>query len=231
VIVITGATGGLGPTVVRTMADAGASVVPTGRRREALDALLKDLGLPDERALARTSDATDADSLAALRDAALARFGKIDGLINVAGGYKSSSVLEVDVETWNSTMALNAISVILACQAIVPHMVERGYGKVVNVSAQSGLRANKRNAASASAKSAVLRITESLSEDVREHGVNVNAVLPSTIDTPDNRKAFPKADPSKWVSPEKIAAVMRFLVSDEASAIHGAAIPVYGLAG
>ena len=83
----------------------------------------------------------------------------------------------------------------------------------------------------ASAKSAVLRTTEALSEDVRERGVNVNAVLPSTIDTPANRKAFPKADHSKWVSPEELAAVMRFLVSDEASAIHGAAVPVYGLAG
>jgi NAD(P)-dependent dehydrogenase (short-subunit alcohol dehydrogenase family) len=231
VIVITGATGGLGPTVVQTMADAGASVVPTGRRQEALDSLLKDVGLPDGRALAQTSDVTDADSLAALRDAALARFGQIDGLINIAGGYKSGSVLDVDIDTWNGMMALNALSVILACQAMVPHMVERGYGKVVNVSAQHGLHGHKRNVAYASAKSAVLRITESLSEEVRERGVNVNAVLPSTIDTPDNRKAFPKADHSKWVSPEEIAGVMRFLVSDEASAIHGAAIPVYGLAG
>lgn len=231
VVVITGATGGLGPAVVRTMADAGASVVTTGRRQGALDALLKDLGLPDERSLARASDVTDADSLAALRDAALARFGQIDGLINIAGGYKSSSVLDTDLDTWNGVMTLNAVSVMLACQAMVPHMVERGYGKVVNVSAQHGLHGHKRNVAYASAKSAVLRITESLSEDVRAHGVNVNAVLPSTIDTPANRKAFPKADPGKWVSPEEIAAVMRFLVSDEASAIHGAAIPVYGLAG
>ena len=231
VIIITGATGGLGPAVAQTVAEAGASVVPTARRQEALDDLLSELDLPDERALALTSDVTEADSLAALRDGVLARFGQIDGLINIAGGYRGGSVLDMDMQTWHAVLALNATSVLLACRAIVPHMVERRYGKVVNVSARHGLHGHKRNVAYASAKSAVLRITEALSEEVREHGVNVNAVLPSTIDTPANRKDFPKADPGKWVPPEKVAAVMRFLVSDDASAIHGAAISVYGLAG
>lgn len=230
VMVVTGATGGLGPAVAKALAEAGASVVITARRQEALDGLLAELGLPAERALALTSDATDADSLVGLRDGALERFGQIDGLVNIAGGYRGGSVLTMDLATWDTMLALNATSVLLACRAIVPHMVERGYGKVVNVSARSGLQAKKRNAAYASAKSAVLRLTESLSEEVRGHGVNVNAILPSTIDTPDNRESFPKADFSKWVPPEKLAAVIRFLVSDAASDIHGAAIPVYGLA-
>lgn len=223
VIIITGATGGLGPTVVKTMARAGASVVATGLHQEPLDDLLSELSLPEDRALALAGDVTDLDSLATLRDRVLKRFGHIEGLINIAGGYRSGSVLDLDMESWNFTLALNATSVLLACQTIVPHMVQRGYGKVVH--------GHKNNVAYASAKSAVLRITESLSEEVREHGVNVNAVLPSTIDTPANRKAFPRADHTKWVPPEKLAAVMHFLVSDDASHIHGAAIPVYGLAG
>jgi NAD(P)-dependent dehydrogenase (short-subunit alcohol dehydrogenase family) len=213
------------------MAEAGANIVPTGRGQEGLDSLLEELALSGDRVLGLTSDATDAESLAALRDSALARFGQIDGLINIAGGYRGGSVLDMDVDSWEFVLKLNATSVLLTCQAVVPHMVERNYGKVVNVSAQHGLHGHRRNVAYASAKSAVLRITESLSEDVRQHNVNVNAVLPSTIDTPANRKAFPKADHSKWVTPDKLASVMRFLVSDDASAIHGAAIPVYGLAG
>ena len=229
VIIITGATGALGMATVKTMAEAGAAVVPTGRRQAALDKLLDELALPQDKALAVTSDATDAAGLISLRDAALHKFGKIDGLINIAGGYRSGSVLDMDIETWEFTLKLNATSVLLACQAIVPHMLERGYGKVVNVSAQHGLHGHKRNAAYASAKSAVLRISEALAEEVASQGINVNAILPSTIDTPANREAFPKADFSKWVPPEKLAAVMRFLVSDDSSAIHGAAIPVYGL--
>lgn len=229
VMLVTGASGGLGKAVVRAVAEAGAKVVATGRRLEAIESLLEELGLSDERALALSSDATDVESLATLRDGALERFGQVDGLVNIAGGYKGGSVLETELELWEFVLALNARSVLLTCQAIVPSMVERGYGKVVNVGAKHGLHGHKRNAAYASAKSAVLRLTESLSEEVKASGVNVNAVLPSTIDTDANRKAFPKADYGKWVAAEKLAAVIGFLLSDDASAIHGVAIPVYGL--
>jgi NAD(P)-dependent dehydrogenase (short-subunit alcohol dehydrogenase family) len=231
IAVITGATGGLGPAVIEAFLHAGAIVVGTSRRQQALDALGADLPHAAGRFLAIASDVTDPESLANLRDRVASEVGPVDILVNLAGGFRGGSVLTSSPTTLQALIDLNAASVLLACQAFVPPMVERGYGRVVNVGARSALRASRNNPAYAASKSAVLRLTEALSEEVRRRGVNVNAVLPSTIDTADNRRAMPNADPSDWVPPQEIAAVIRFLASDAARAIHGAAIPVYGPAG
>jgi NAD(P)-dependent dehydrogenase (short-subunit alcohol dehydrogenase family) len=112
---------------------------------------------------------------------------------------------------------------------VVPGMLARGSGKIVNVGSFGALRGTAQMGAYAAAKSEVLRLTESLAAELREHGINVNCVLPSVIDTPENRKAMPQADPAKWVPPAQLAQVIAFLASDAAQAVHGAAVPVVGL--
>jgi NAD(P)-dependent dehydrogenase (short-subunit alcohol dehydrogenase family) len=107
-------------------------------------------------------------------------------------------------------------------------MLQQGGGKIVNVAARAALKGGGRSAAYSASKSAVLRLTESMSVELKKSGINVNCILPSTIDTPQNRAAMPKADTSRWVTPEALADVVLFLASDAARAVHGAAIPVYG---
>jgi NAD(P)-dependent dehydrogenase (short-subunit alcohol dehydrogenase family) len=230
VVLITGATGNLGTAVARAFARDGAQLALSARRAEELAETAAELG-GAERVFVYAADVTDAAQVAALVGAAHAHHGRIDVLVNLAGTYKGGKpVHEADAGEWELLMNLNARSVWLACRAVVPHMLAQGGGYIVNVAARAGVQASKGAAAYAASKAAVIRITESVSLDVRDNGVNVNCVLPSTIDTPQNRAAMPKADASKWISPDDLAAVVRFLASGGARAIHGAAIPVYGRA-
>lgn len=228
VLMITGATGGLGPTVVRTAAEMGARLALTGHAAPDLDALVAGLGMDSSDLFAAPSDATDEASVNDFVGQAIARLGHIDALLNIAGGYRGGGVLDIDLADWDFLMALNARSVLLMCRAVVPHMVEREGGKVVNVGARAALRVSKGSAAHSASKSVVIRLTEALSAEVKNRGVNVNCVVPSTIDTPANRTAMPKADFGRWVTPQEVANVLLFLASDAASGIHGAIIPVFG---
>jgi NAD(P)-dependent dehydrogenase (short-subunit alcohol dehydrogenase family) len=112
---------------------------------------------------------------------------------------------------------------------VIPHMLDQHSGKIVNISSRAGLEGKKNSAAYAAAKSAVIRLTESMSAELKASGINVNCILPGTIDTPQNRAEMPKADFDRWVTPEALASVILFLASGEARAVHGAALPVYGL--
>jgi len=232
VVLITGATGEFGPYVARAFAQAGARLAPTARKLDQAQTLLTDLELGDDRGLPAVVDVTQAGSVSAWVEAVLAKWGRVDVLVNVAGGYKPGALLhETDETALDFLFNLNARSAFLTCRAVVPHMLAQGSGKIVNIGAKQALQAPRKGAAYAISKAAVLRLTEALSAEVREQGINVNAIIPSTIDTPANRSAQPNADPSKWVAPEDLAAVVVFLASDAARAIHGAAIPIYGLSG
>ncbi|HMY75376.1 MAG TPA: SDR family oxidoreductase, partial [Blastocatellia bacterium] len=121
-----------------------------------------------------------------------------------------------------------ARSAFAACRAVVPKMLAQRSGKIINVSSRAALHGDANHVAYSISKTAIVRLTESLSEEVKREGINVNCVMPGLIDTPQNRAAMPDADFSNWVSPEAIAEVVLFLASDAARAIHGAAIPVYG---
>jgi len=232
VVLITGATGDFGPYVARAFAEAGARLALTARKLDQAEALLADLGLGDDRGLPYVVDVTQADSVADWVQAVIAKWGRADVLVNVAGGYRSGKpVHEVDEADLDFMFSLNARSAFLTCRAVVPHMLAQGSGKIINIGAKAGLQAGRKSTAYAISKAAVLRLTEALSAEVRGQGINVNAVIPSTIDTPGNRAGQPNADTSKWVAPEDLAAVVHFLASDAARAIHGAAIPVYGLGG
>jgi NAD(P)-dependent dehydrogenase (short-subunit alcohol dehydrogenase family) len=139
------------------------------------------------------------------------------------------AVHEIGAKSWAHMMELNAGSVLRMSHAVVPHMLAKKSGKIVNIGATSALSGKARMGAYIASKSAVIRLTESMAAELRESGINVNCVLPSIIDTPENRAAMPKADPAKWVAPEALAEVILFLASPAARAIHGAALPVVGL--
>jgi NAD(P)-dependent dehydrogenase (short-subunit alcohol dehydrogenase family) len=138
-------------------------------------------------------------------------------------------VHETSDETWNFLFDINARTLLHAVRAVVPGMIESGGGKIINVGAYAAQKGVAQMGAYVAAKSAVIRLTEAMAAELREKNINVNCVLPTVIDTPENRAAMPNADPSRWVAPADLARTIVFLASDDARAIHGAALPVTGL--
>jgi NAD(P)-dependent dehydrogenase (short-subunit alcohol dehydrogenase family) len=229
VVVITGAAGGLGYITARKFAEADARLVlvdnhPT-RLAERCDELCEKYGAT----LIGNVDVTIPRSVGKLVAMIEKDVGPIEVLLNIAGGWRGGKpVHETDPEDFDFLMGLNAKSVFLMAGAVAPHMVERGSGKIISIAASAGLQGRAGNGAYAASKAAVIRLTEALSAELKEHNINVNCVLPSIIDTPANREAMPKASFDKWVEPEALADVLLFLASEASRAIHGAAIPVYG---
>jgi NAD(P)-dependent dehydrogenase (short-subunit alcohol dehydrogenase family) len=133
------------------------------------------------------------------------------------------------METWDLMLDLNLRTTLVAARAVIPTMLAQHYGKIITIAARAAIVGAANMAAYAAAKAAVLRLTESLSAEVKHAGINVNCVLPGTLDTAQNRQERPDADFSKWVTPEAVAWVILFLASDAARAVHGAAVPAYGL--
>jgi NAD(P)-dependent dehydrogenase (short-subunit alcohol dehydrogenase family) len=220
---ITGAAGNLGRAVAGAFTSEGASLILMDHHEDNLRSAYGSEGDGKRFALA---DLRDAQSVAR---ALPARTG-IDILCNIAGGFRMGQpVHETPEDTWELMLGLNAKSVINCARAVVPGMLAAGRGKIVNIAALAGLSGKANMGAYSASKSAVIRLTESMSAELRDKGINVNCILPSTIDTPQNRADMPKADPRRWVAPDALADVVLFLASDAARAIHGAAISVNGL--
>jgi NAD(P)-dependent dehydrogenase (short-subunit alcohol dehydrogenase family) len=156
------------------------------------------------------------------------RFGGIDGLVNVAGGFAWETIEAGSVDTWDRLYAMNLRTALLAAQAALPHLLARGRGRIVNVGALAAAQAGLGMGAYAASKAGVARLTEAMAEEFKDRGITVNAVLPSTLDTPANRADMPQADASRWVPPEALARIIVFLLSDNAAPITGALIPVKG---
>jgi NAD(P)-dependent dehydrogenase (short-subunit alcohol dehydrogenase family) len=162
--------------------------------------------------------------------AALKGVERVDVLCNIAGGFRMGTpVHETTDKDWNFLMDLNAHTVVNMARVVVPLMLKVGGGKIVNVGAFAAQKGAAQMGAYVASKAAVIRLTETMAAELREKNINVNCVLPTIIDTPENRAAMPEADPRKWVAPEALADVIAFLCSDAARAIHGAAVPVAGL--
>lgn len=213
-VVVTGAAGALGNAVATAFHDAGASV--TG-----IDVV--DFDAPFPTIKADLIDPAGASS-------AVAQIGKIDVLANIAGGFTmGESVAETSDETWDFMFNLNARTVLNMARAVVPGMRERKSGKIINIGARAGLRGTGQMGAYSASKSVVIRLTESLADELKAEGINVNCILPSIIDTERNRQDVPNADFSTWVRPEAMAKIVLFLASSDADPIHGAALPVEGL--
>lgn len=229
VVMITGATGNLGQAVAQAFAAANATVVLIARSEASIRQALPDLAA-SPNALIAPADLTDLKSVESAVSAAVNAFGRIDVLANTVGGYKAGEpVHATSIKTWDFMLDLNARTAFLASQAVIPAMLEQGHGAIIHTASRAGLSGGKNAAAYSAAKSAVIRLIESLAAELKHSGINVNCVLPGVIDTPENRAAMPKAHHEHWVSPAAIAQVILFLASDAARAIHGAAIPVYGL--
>ena len=161
----------------------------------------------------------------------IAKFGRLDILVNIVGGFVGGiPTAELEEDRWDFMMNLNLKSVFLCCKTAIPHMTAQGYGKIINVSARAGLKGEAGLSAYCVSKGGVRTLTESLAAEVMDSGVNVNAIMPSIMDTPANREAMPDEEHDRWVAPTDVAKVICFLTSDDATIINGAAIPVYGRA-
>ena len=226
-VVVTGAAGNLGRAVAQVFAEARADLVLVDLRRDALAERFGDEG--DHRLFA-AADLRDPDQAATVAQRAIERFGRIDVLCNVAGGFRmGEAVHETSERTWQFLFDLNARSLLHMVRAVVPRMLEQGGGKIVNIGAFAAGRGSANMGAYSASKAVVVRLTEAMAAELRERNINVNCVLPTTLDTPENRAAMPDADPARWVAPQDLARIIAFLASPAARAIHGAAIPVTGL--
>ena len=226
-VLITGAAGNLGRAVAQAFADQGAHLALFDRRREDLQ---KAFGDESAQQLFVMADLLQPDDVGAAVGTVVGRFGRIDVLCNLAGGFRMGTpVHATPAATWDFLFDLNARTVLHMAQAVVPQMIRQGAGKVVNVGAFAAQKGAAQMGAYIASKSAVIRLTETMAAELRELNINVNCVLPTVIDTPENRAAMPDADPARWVVPRDLAHVIAFLASDAARAIHGAAVPVTGL--
>jgi NAD(P)-dependent dehydrogenase (short-subunit alcohol dehydrogenase family) len=229
VAVVTGAAGILGGAVAKALQAAGARLVLVDRAPDRLPRLFPELADSPDHFLATGVDLTDENAVTGMVSQALERFGRIDVLVNCAGGYRGGSpVHETPLELWDFLLDLNLRTAVVASKAVVPAMLQQGHGKIVNVAARSGLQGRRNSAAQSASKSGVIRLTECMSAELKKKGVHVNCIVPSTMDTPQNRQDMPNADTSRWVEPEALADAILFLASDAARAVHGVALPVYG---
>jgi NAD(P)-dependent dehydrogenase (short-subunit alcohol dehydrogenase family) len=220
VVVVTGALGALGKVVVETALARGARVAGVDHATAQTPAMPTRLELGGV-------DLTDAAQAKAAIDSVVSHFGKLDALINIAGGFASETVAEGDPKTWQRMYALNVATALNASRAAIAHLTASGAGRIVNVGAMGALQAGAGMGAYAASKAGVHRLTEALAAEYKGK-ITVNAVLPSIIDTAANRASMPKADFAKWVTPQELADVILFLASDAASAVTGALLPVSG---
>lgn len=228
-VIVTGATGNLGRTVVRRYLDAGAHVAAVARDPEKAEALRSELGEqagPPEapRVIVLVADPADRAEMEDAVERVLSAWGRLDVLANLAGGFASGPA--TDLERIQALWEQNVRTAVVSAGACLRPMRARGYGRIVSVASVAALKAGRNNAGYAMAKGAVVRWTEALAAEVKGEGITVNAVLPSTIDHPVNRASMPKADPSTWASPDEVASLILFLSSDEASGVTGVAIPI-----
>jgi NAD(P)-dependent dehydrogenase (short-subunit alcohol dehydrogenase family) len=229
VAVITGAVGNLGMATARVFRNQGARTVLVDRSQARVQDAFPEIADSDNHLLVGGVDLSNSESIAKIIEQTISKFGHLDVLVNTVGGYRGGKpVHETDFDDWDFLFNINLRSTLLCCRAVIPQMLKQGHGRIINVASRDGLRGNAGYAAYSASKSAVLRLTESLADELKASGINVNCIVPGTIDTPQNRAAMPRGDFSKWVQPSAIADVVAFLASDASRAINGAALPVFG---
>jgi NAD(P)-dependent dehydrogenase (short-subunit alcohol dehydrogenase family) len=229
VVLITGPAGNLGSAVVKGFSTRGPSLILLDHHQDRLKNLYPQLGNSPDHLLISSVDLTNAAKVSSAVSKAVDHFGRIDILVHTAGGFRmGEKVHQTTDKTWDVMMDLNVRTLLNISRSVVPPMLKNKSGKIISIGARPALSGKAGMGSYSAAKSAVLRLTESMAAELKSQGINVNCVLPGTIDTAENRKAMPDADTSKWVSPDSLAEVILFLSSNAARDIHGAAIPVYG---
>jgi NAD(P)-dependent dehydrogenase (short-subunit alcohol dehydrogenase family) len=222
VLVITGSNGALGQAAAATLSGYGARL-----------ALLDHAQTPPTAQPAGTRhyggiDLTQEDAARSVMERVVKEAGRLDGLINIAGGFHWDKIAGGTLDHWDSMYRINLRTAVAACQAALPFLLQSGGGRIVNVGAMGAGKAAAGMGAYAASKAGVAKLTEALADELKDRGITVNAILPSILDTPRNRIDMPQADFTRWVAPAEAAEVIAFLVSDAARAITGALIPVAG---
>lgn len=227
IVLITGGTGALGSSIAKAFVESNATVISsyisdrekrqTQKENKSTLQLVKVNITKEEEVINLVSNIID-------------QYSHIDILVNVVGAYIGGKrVYELDEEEWDLMMTLNLKSAFLISKHVIRQMLSSKYGKIIHISSRNGLHSEGYDSAYSASKSGLIRLVESLSKETKESNINVNCIMPSTIDTQANRKAMPNADFNKWVKPENLANVVLFLSSDESKTITGAAIPTFGV--
>ena len=228
-VIITGAVGNLGRAVASRVQAQGGKTILVDRSGDRLQKTYGELKGSAQHWLAGNIDMTDPKSVNAMAAEAHQRFGRLDGLVNTVGGFRGGQpVHETDLSEWDFLYDINVRTALNACRAVIPYMLKAQSGRIVNIASRNAFQGSANYAAYSAAKTAVLRLTESLAGELKARGINVNCIVPGTIDTPQNRAAMPQADFSTWVPPADLADVIAFLLSDAARSVTGSAVPVYG---
>ncbi len=229
VALITGASGNLGSATAHAFLAEGARLVLVDRSRDRLEELFGNASSAEMAMLEAGVDLLDPHAIARVAERAMARFGRIDVLVNTVGAFRGGpSFDESDLNDWAAMFDANVRTAVHCCRAVLPYMRQAGHGKIINIGSRAALVGEAGIGAYSASKSALLRLTESLAQELKHQGIHVNAVLPGTIDTPQNRQAMPNADYATWVEPSAIADVIVFLGSNASRGITGALLPVYG---
>jgi NAD(P)-dependent dehydrogenase (short-subunit alcohol dehydrogenase family) len=221
-VAVTGSNGVLGRAVAATLSKYGARLALIDHGKSPPPAL------PPGTLHFGGIDLTLEDAARSVMERIAKEAGRLDGLVNVAGGFQWQKLAGGTLDSWDSMYRLNLRTAVLACQAALPHLPQTGGGRIVNVGAMGAVNAAAGMGAYAASKAGVAKLTEALAAELKDRGITVNAILPSTLDTPRNRLDMPQADFSRWVTPVEAAEVIAFLVSDESRAVTGALIPVVG---
>jgi NAD(P)-dependent dehydrogenase (short-subunit alcohol dehydrogenase family) len=232
VAIVTGGTAPLSAAAVPALLDAGATVVATFRREGDLEKLRQHAGASaGVRLSGALVDLTDEDAVARAYAAVAEQHGGIDILVNIAGGFGGGQPIhQTNWSLWQQQLDLNLKTAVLSCKAAVPHMLTGGGGAIVNVGTRTATQPGANLAAYAASKRALIQLTEALAAELRDQNITANVILPSTIDTPENRQGDPTGGGGRWVQPAEIACVILFLAGPDARIISGATIPVYGRA-
>jgi NAD(P)-dependent dehydrogenase (short-subunit alcohol dehydrogenase family) len=222
VLAITGSDGALGQAAAATLSGYGATL-----------ALIEHASTPSTALPAGARryggiDLTQENAARAVMERVVKEAGRLDGLVNIAGGFRWEELAGGTLDSWDSMYRINLRTAVASCQAALPFLLQSGGGRIVNVGAMGAVKAATGMGAYAASKAGVAKLTEALAEELKDRGITVNAILPSTLDTPKNRADMPRADFTRWVAPVEAAEVIAFLVSDAARAVTGALIPVAG---
>src|SRR6476469_5475517 len=236
--VVIGGTSGIGLALTRALAQAGADVIPTGRRAEQVNAAVSEVKALGRRSLAQTCDVTDPASLEQLLQAVTGEFGSVQVLVNSAGRTKRTPTLEVPDSEWNGILETNLNGTLRACQVFGRHMIERGYGRIINIASLSSFVALYEVAAYSASKAAVASLTKSLAIEWGPRGVRVNAIAPGVFRTALNEKLLDETErgrefllrtPMKrFGNVDELAGAAIFLASDAASFVNGEVLAVDG---